>query len=165
MKVEFEFDDIDGLKADLDAILTERAGAIRAVPVSALRRGTFELLSMVQDLVPKKTSTLVRSITGVVEKISEDISQGRVGSFLEYARYLEEGTGMFGPKGRPIEILPSSKKALFWGAFDGNGKALIRKRVLIKGIKPRAPFATAIARFIPRYEVIVREELSKGFAA
>lgn len=117
---------------------------------------------MVQDLAPKKTSTFVRSLTAVVEKISDDITQGRVGSGVEYARYLEEGTGVHGPKGQPITILPKGKKALFWGAFDGKGNALIRRKAIVQGMKPRAPFGTAIARFIPRYEVIVRDELRKG---
>jgi hypothetical protein len=161
VKVDFQFDDPAGLVTKLDELLRERGGRIGAVPVSALRRGVFELLAMVQDLAPKKTATFVRSITAVVQKIGEDISEGRVGSSLEYARYLEEGTGVFGPKGQPI--MPKSKKALFWGAFDGKGKPLIRKRV--QGMQARAPFATAIARFIPRYEVILREELGKGIAA
>ena len=165
MKIEFEFTNEQGLRAELDRVLRERGGAIRRVPASALRRGTFELLVMVQDLAPKKTATFVRSITAVVEKISADLSQGKVGSHLEYARYLEEGTGVFGPKGQPFQILPSAKKALFWGAFDGGGRALIRKSVIIQGMKPRAPFGTAIARFIPRYEAIIQEELAKGLAA
>jgi predicted amino acid-binding ACT domain protein len=165
VKIDFQFEDADGLIAQLNDVLAERGTSISRVPVSALRRGVFELLAMVQDLAPKKTATFVRSITAVVEKISEDISEGRVGSALEYARYLEEGTGVFGPKGQPFTIVPKAKKALFWGAFDGNGKALIRKRAVIQGMQARAPFATAIARFIPRYEEILRDELSKGLAA
>ncbi|HEX4135914.1 MAG TPA: HK97 gp10 family phage protein [Bryobacteraceae bacterium] len=164
MPADFQFDDPDELSAQVNQLLTERGSTIRRVPASALKRGVFEFLALVQDLAPKKTSTYVRSITALIQQISNDIGEGRVGTPLEYARYLEEGTGVFGPKGQPITILPTNKKALWWGAFDGNGKALIRKRAVIQGMQARAPFANAIRQFIPRYEVIVREELAKGIA-
>ncbi|HZL56931.1 MAG TPA: HK97 gp10 family phage protein, partial [Bryobacteraceae bacterium] len=164
MKIDFQFDDPEELSAQLNDVLVERGAAIGRVPASALNRGVFEFLALVQDLAPKKTSTFVRSITALIEKISDDISEGRVGTPLAYARYLEEGTGVFGPKGQPITILPTNKKALFWGAFDGNGKALIRKRAVVQGMQARAPFATAIGQFIPRWEAIMREELAKGIA-
>ena len=79
--------------------------------------------------------------------------------------FLEEGTGIYGPRAQAITILPKNRKALFWGAFDGNGKALIRKRAMVQGMQARAPFANAIRQFIPRYEEIMREELAKGLAA
>lgn len=164
MKVQFQFENPERVAADLSAILRRRGESFRRVPAAAIRRGIFELLALIQELAPKKTSTLVRSISAVVKKISEDIVEGRVGSHLEYARYIEEGTGLHGPKGRAITIQAKGRKGLFWGAFDGGGKALIRKRVVSPGMKPRAPFATAIAKFLPRYDQIIREELAKATA-
>ena len=164
MPIDFQFEDADTLSAQLNDILAERGAAIKGVPASALRQGVFELLALCQDLAPKKTSTFVRSITAVVLQISEDVSEGHVGSPLEYARYLEEGTGVFGPKGQPITIVAKNAKGLFWGAYDGNGKALIRKKVIVQGMKPRPTFATAIAQFLPRYQQIIQDHVS-GWAA
>lgn len=165
MPTEFQFDDPDALSAQLNGLLKDRGAAIGRVPVSALKRGVFEFLALVQDFAPKKTSTYVRSITALIERISDNINEGRVGTPLEYARFLEEGTGIYGPRAQAITILPKNRKALFWGAFDGNGKALIRKRAMVQGMQARAPFANAIRQFIPRYEEIMREELAKGIAA
>ncbi|HVW07304.1 MAG TPA: HK97 gp10 family phage protein [Bryobacteraceae bacterium] len=160
MKLEFNLDDPKALAEQLDGLLQERAGAIRRVPVSALRQGVFELLALIQARVPKKTATLVRSITAVVVKISEDISEGRVGTPLKYAKFLEDGTGLYGPGKQPITIVAKNRKALFWGAYDGKGGPLFRTRAIVKGIKPRHDFANAIAEFLPRYQQIVEQHLA-----
>jgi hypothetical protein len=160
MKLKFELDDPKVLAEQLNIVLQGRAEAIRRVPVSALRQGVFELLAIVQRNVPKRTATLVRSITAVVVKISEDISEGRVGTALKYAKFLEEGTGLYGPNRQPIPIVAKNRKALFWGAYDGQGGALFRTRVLVKGIKPRHMFGDAIAEFLPRYQQIVEQHLA-----
>jgi Bacteriophage HK97-gp10, putative tail-component len=164
MPIDFQFEDADTLTAQLNEILAARGAEIKAVPVSALRQGIFELLALCQEIAPKKTSTFVRSITAVVIRISEDASEGKVGSPLEYARYLEEGTGVFGPKGQPITIVAKNAKGLFWGAYDGKGNALIRKKVIVQGMKARPTFSTAIAQFLPRYQQIVQDHVS-GWAA
>jgi hypothetical protein len=159
--VTFEWQDPDKLLAQVRRMLEDRSGAIRAIPARAIRRGVFELLRMAQKEAPKKTGTLVRSLTAVVNEISAELVEGRVGTWLAYGRYLEEGTGVFGPLKRPIEVVAKQKKGLFWGGYDGDGKPIIRKRVRIQGIKPRAYFATAIAKFLPRYLQIIEEELAK----
>ena len=140
----FEWQNQDALLAQVRAMLEARGGAIRRVPASAIRRGVFELLKLIQERAPKKTSTLVRSLHAEVKKLSEELVEGRVGTWLAYGRYLEEGTGVFGPKKRPIEIVAKTKRGLFWGAFDQNGKALIRRRVIVQGIKPRGYFAMPV---------------------
>lgn len=43
--------------------------------------------------------------------------QAKVGSGLEYAKYQEHGTGIYGPKGRPIT--PRNAKMLAFRAKDG----------------------------------------------
>lgn len=161
MSATFEWDDPNKLVTQVTELLRERGQAIRRVPDRAIRRGVFELLGEVQKLVPKKTSTLVRSITAAVNRISADVIEGKVGSFLEYARFIEEGTGVYGPKGQPITIVAKNKKALFWGAQNAKGGPLMARRVVIQGIKPRAPFATAVGAFLPRYLQIIEEELAK----
>ena len=61
--------------------------------------------------------------------------------------------------------LPESKDDMATGAYDENGKALMRKRAVVKGMKPRAYFAAAIAEFLPLYVQIIEEELARGQAA
>lgn len=162
--ITFAWDNPDRLLAQTIEMLRARGRAVRRVPAQAVRRGTFELLKLVQKHSPKKTGTLVRTIHAAVEQISTDLIEGRVGTWLEYARYLEEGTGVYGPKGKPIQIVATRKKALFWGAFNENGKAICAKRVTIQGIKPRGYFAKAIQEFLPRYIQIIEEELAKEAA-
>ncbi len=59
----------------------------------------------------KKTGTLQRDIRGIVEEAGE---RGRVGTNISYALDVHEGTGLYGPKKRPIAIKARNKKALFW---------------------------------------------------
>lgn len=165
MTLEFNLDDPKALAEQLDAVLQDRAGAIRRVPASAIRQGVFELLALIQRRVPKKTATLVRSITAIVVKVSEDVIEGKVGTPLQYAKFLEEGTGIYGPKQQPITIVAKNRKALFWGAYDGLGGPLFRTRVIVKGIKARHNFAKAIAEFLPRYQQIIEQHLAQVGAA
>jgi hypothetical protein len=163
--IDLRWNNPNAIVSDVMRMLRARDQAIRRVPDRAIRRGVFELLKLVQGTVPKVTSTLVRSITAVVERVSADIIEGKVGTWLEYARYLEEGTGVYGPKRRPIRITARNKRGLFWGAFDGDGNAVVRRRVTVKGIKPQANFGRAVAKFLPRYVEIIEQELARETAA
>jgi hypothetical protein len=163
--MNFEWQDPNQVIGAVKAMLEERGRAIRRVPANAVRRGTFELLAMIKDRAPKKTTVLVKSISAVVQQLSDDMIEGRVGTWLKYARYLEEGTGIFGPAGRPITIVARNKKALFWGAYNGDGKAIMAKSVTIMGIRPREYFASSVRDFLPRYVAIIEEELAKEMAA
>ncbi len=161
MSIEFQWDNPDKIVSEVTRMLGDRGQAIRGIPELAVRRGTFELLKLVQSKVPKVTSTLVRSISAAVKRISADIVEGKVGTWLEYARYIEYGTGIYGPLKRPITIAAKSKRGLFWGAYAQDGKAIVRRRVQIKGMQPRSPFGQAVAEFIPRYIEIITEEISR----
>lgn len=162
----FEWQDPDKLMAEVRRMLRDRAVRIRAIPERAVRRGTFELLRILQNQeeTPKVTGTLVRSLHAEVQQLGQDLIEGKVGTWLPYARYLEEGTGVFGPLKREIQVVAKNKKGLFWGAFDNDGNPIVRKKVLIQGIKPRHYFATAIAKFLPRYLEIIREEIAEAAA-
>ncbi|MGE5487567.1 MAG: HK97 gp10 family phage protein [bacterium] len=165
MSIQFEWDNPNRVVAEVTRMLNDRGRAIRAIPDRAVRRGTFELLKLVQTKVPKVTSTLVRSITAVVKRISADVVEGKVGTWLEYARYVEYGTGIYGPLKRPITIAAKNKRGLFWGAYDEDGKPIVRRRVQIKGMKPRSPFGQAVAEFLPRYIEIIQQELAREATA
>ncbi len=79
----------------------------------------------------KRTGTLGRKIT-----VSDVCSDGRalyvlVGIKLHYARYVEEGTGLYGPKGQVIR--PKSAKVLAWRA-----QGPVKKGTLVaKGLRKR----------------------------
>lgn len=57
--------------------------------------------------------------------------QSKVGSGLEYAKYQEHGTGIYGPSGRPITA--RSGKMLAWRGKDG--KMIFARSV--RGVKKR----------------------------
>ncbi len=48
-----------------------------------------------------------------LEQTMDDMTW-RIWSAVEYARAVNEGTGIHGPTGQPYEILPVEAKALFW---------------------------------------------------
>jgi len=162
--IKFAWDNPNKLVGQVTEMLREKGRAIARVPELAVRRGTFELLAIVQALTPTKTSTLVRSLTAKIERLDAKTVQGRVGTWLQYAPYVEEGTGIYGPQKQPIVIMARAKRGLFWGAYDANGKPIIRRSVKVLGMKPRAMFAQGVAQFMPRYVEIIEQELAKETA-
>ena len=160
--MSLEWQNPNRVLAELRRLLAEGGQRISRIPESAIRRATFELQARVKDLVPKKTATLARSISAVVERQSGGILVGRVGTHLKYAQFLEYGTGLYGPEQREIVITARNRKGLFWGAFGQDGRPIIRRQVRIKGMKPRASFGTAVTAFLPRYLEIVQQELAKA---
>lgn len=64
----------------------------------------------------RRTGTYLRSITHLVRRTGTSII-GEVGTNLPYARYLEEGTGLYGPRNR--RIVPLHARALRWPAGGG----------------------------------------------
>lgn len=60
----------------------------------------------------KRTGSLGRSITVGEIKETPGYAAVEVGTNLHYARYVEEGTGIYGPKG--VKIVPKTAKVLAW---------------------------------------------------
>jgi len=114
--------------SQLDA-LNKRFQGAKAV----VEKGSFETLKMAtlmlqgkaKELAPVDKSTLRKSILA-----TNDAFQGIVGSNLEYAKYQEFGTGIYGPKGSPI--VPKRAKMLAW---QGKSGQWFRARS-VKGSKP-----------------------------
>lgn len=104
----------------------------------------------VTELVPIDTGRLKGSITYATstakseprtpatsaDAVKHDGSENTVlvGTNVEYAPYVEFGTGIYGPKGAPYEIKPKDAKALYW-----KGAAHPVKRVVHPG-SPAKPF-------------------------
>jgi len=64
---------------------------------------------------------------------------------VEYGRYLEEGTGKYGPKGKPFMIKPVNKKALYW-----EGAEHPVKKVTHPGMKARAIIGPTVDTHLSR---------------
>jgi len=73
---------------------------------------TLMVQGKAKEYAPVDKSTLRKSILREF-----DSDTGKVGSNLEYAKYQEFGTGIYGPKGTPI--VPKRAKMLAWKSKSG----------------------------------------------
>lgn len=165
----FSWNDPNRLLDAVTKMLAERGTAIRQIPGGAVRRAAPELTALVKENTPKVTSTLVRTINFVIQDEGGGLVIARIGTHMRYARFVEEGTGIYGPKKVPIVIEARNKKALFWGLYlpnekTGKDEPVFRRRVTIKGMKPRRMFATSAREFLPRYLQIIEQELAREAA-
>jgi len=94
---------------DLDRLAAKLTGDVR----SAKRAGMINIVTSVEARAkkeaPVKTSNLANSGTS---DVNADASIGTVTFGAPYARYVHEGTGLYGP--HKTKIVPKSKKFLFW---------------------------------------------------
>lgn len=107
---------------------------------------------------PRRTGNLKRSIQAVPVT-------GGGGTFLgrtiqnplvaKYGKWVEDGTGIYGPKGEPIR--PTSKPFLVWK----NKGQWYRKRS-VKGMRPRPYMKPALKDNIDAIEKILQEEVNKA---
>lgn len=124
----------------LRALLTSPEGPV----YRDIKYQTTKVRNRALALCPVNNGRLRASITEqiVVEPTGP---VGRVGTNVEYALFVHEGTGIYGPKGQPYTIVPRAKKALafVWKGApippNGRGGKHVYRRVTVKGSKPR-PF-------------------------
>lgn len=69
---------------------------------------------------------------------------GRVGTDLEYGLYQHEGTGIYGPRGRPIT--PVRRQFLKFPRKGGSGFVFARS---VKGVKPTKFLTRALRKVVP----------------
>lgn len=185
MRIEFAWSDPDRLLRQVEQMLRSRGERIRQVPEMAIRAGSLELLAMIKQALPKRTSTLARSVTVQYERPSPGVFQARLGTHMAYAPFVEFGTGLYGPRGRPI--VPVRARALRWFApvrigVAADGRALYRSsktrsgqtvsarkadigavfRRSVRGMKPRPVWREQTAKFLPRYVYLIQRELRRG---
>jgi HK97 gp10 family phage protein len=105
---------------------------------------------------PVKTGDLADSITS---EVNADGSQGIVRATSQHARYVHEGTGIYGPYKKEFSIVPKNKKALFW-----EGARHPVKKVTQKGIHPNPFFKRSIKSIRPQevFEEGVLNYLKRG---
>lgn len=99
----------------------------------ALWKSLFEIERKTKPLIPAKTGAL-RSSWGSPATGWKWVKGGwgSIGTNIEYAPFIEWGTGLFGPKKKAYSIAPRYKKALYWeGALHP-----VRGTIIHKGVKP-----------------------------
>lgn len=100
------------------------------------RAGKINLLETIEawakKFVPVRTSNLLHSISSF---LSADGSKGTITASASYAKYVHEGTGLFGPY--KMLIRPKTKKALFW-------EGALHPYKSVRGQKPNPFFLKAI---------------------
>jgi hypothetical protein len=126
---------------------------------SAKRAGMIALVEEIEARgvkhTPVRTSELANSETS---HVNQDGSEGRVQATAKHARYIHDGTGLYGPHKKKIVILPNKKKALFWP-----GAKHPVKKVVQQGIRPNPFFKKALKEIRPAdvFERGVKEFLKR----
>jgi hypothetical protein len=102
------------LKRRLSALKNDRMRA------AVLRKVVIAAQGEAQALVPRKTGALQRSIKpGRVDARRAELIAG-----MDYAAYIERGTGIYGPFARPI--VPRTKRILAWRTDSTPPAGLLR---------------------------------------
>jgi phage gpG-like protein len=106
-----------------------------------------------------KSGRLINSLTigGPENFMQLDSSSIEVGTSVKnYPRWLQEGTGIYGPTGK--EIFPKNKKALAWGGPVKEGGHVVRS---IKG-SPARPFLYIDDAQAVRIRAVFSDYILKG---
>lgn len=126
--------------AALRQVLTGPAGPVVA---DLFRRGN-RVLQKARVLTPVDQGQLRASLA--LEMRSEDgVPVARVGTNVKYAIWVHEGTGIYGPRKRPIT--PVRKKLLAWPVKNQSGQGRRRYR---GGRTAQYAFAKQVAGVKPR---------------
>lgn len=83
-----------------------------------------QVATLARALAPKDTMALAASINSTKIRYAGRAA-ARVGSALPYARYPHDGTGVYGPFGRPIR--PRRGKVL---VFESGGQTVFARQVM-----------------------------------
>lgn len=101
------------LKFKIQPDIARLARTLQTDVQGARRAGMINLVSEVESrarkYAPVRKSNLANSGTS---EVNADGSRGTVSFIAPYARYVHEGTGLYGP--HKTKIVPKAKKALYW---------------------------------------------------
>ncbi len=162
MTVKFEWDNPNKLVEQVTEMLRAKGRAIARVPEAAVRNAAFELLAILKHKLPKGKTSKLTQTTGVqIDRLSDGTIQARIGTHLQYAPWVEYGTGIYGPLKRRIVArgpwpLQQPQLPLV--------KGKVQYRWSIAGMRPRPVFGQSTIAFLPRYVEIIERELAKETA-
>lgn len=151
MALSIEILGLDKLVRDVAKAGGDANNLMKAAIVNSVNK----IQSNTRSRAARRTGTLQRSI---LTQVNYPVGQVKVHE--KYGVFLEEGTGIYGQKGR--EITPKQAKVL---AFKVGGQQVFTKKV--KGIKARPFFRPGIeasADYIAEQFVKVIERLTSGLA-
>lgn len=114
----------------IDALQTAPA-VLEAADYAAMQKSVYLVEGEAKALVPRRTGRLFSSITG-----EASVVEGRVGTNVEYAPFVEFGT-------EPHDIAAVNAMAL---VFEMNGQRVFRSRVHHPGARERAYLGPALER-------------------
>lgn len=121
----------------------EFAAAMRRAPQvttrefsRAIGNSAFRVEALAKQKAPIEYGNLRGSINTRGPKATANNVEASVGTNMHYARYQEEGTGLYGPRKQPIT--PKSGKFL---VFTVGGKKIFAKSV--RGVRPKRYFRGA----------------------
>ncbi len=162
--IKVEIRGMKEIQDDLNRLGTEAAPRVKF--------GLTKFLSIVADAArlkcPVKTGQLQSSITHQITREDDKVVEGRVGSNVKYAPYVEFGTGIYGPNKQVIT--PKNKKVLAWVAYgprpttaegwkraQREGRAIFARR--IRGMRPRPYLQPAMEENINKLVDCLKETL------
>ncbi len=130
---------------------------------STLIQATGEATSILQRSVVaqinRRTGQTGASVRASVRPTTRG-AHGEVYSDSPVMRYLEEGTGLYGPEARKYPIEPTTAKAL---RFEYQGRVQFAKRVMHPGIRAQHPMERGSELAAPEigrlYDERIRREL------
>lgn len=142
----------------LDRLISRlHSDATLAPPIRAFFRDSAKTVwSEVVRRTPRRTGNLQQHLFADVDQAAIP-RYARVGfQPLKYAPLVEFGTGLYneapGANRQPIEIYPKHKRAL---AFEINGKRLVRRKVVVKGMQPRRMLRDGWQASLPRVRALL----------
>lgn len=126
--------------------------------VAGLRRATDLFRGKAVEEAPHQKGTLWKSIK---TKVASNGDSGEIYSKLDYAKWQDEGTGIYGPNRAPIR--PKNAKTLRFK--NKAGKWVFARQV--KGVKPKNFMKKAkvfLQSKLQEIDKIVYDELKKGLS-
>lgn len=127
-----------GVRVDVDV---DEAAVARLV-ADVVDEVTAEVANAARRRAPVDRGQLRASIRSETRQHGPQVV-GEVWSSLEYAAYVHQGTGIYGPTGRPIR--PRRARVLSWDQ-PGVGRLFARE---VRGQRPQPFLAEALAEVSP----------------
>lgn len=94
---------------DLGRLAAKLTGDVERARRAGMVNIVMEVEARARKYAPVKTSNLANTGTS---KVNADGTRGTVSFIAPYAKYVHEGTGLYGP--HRTKIIPKGKKALYW---------------------------------------------------
>ena len=109
---------------------------------------TRQVQNRAKQKVGVDTGRLRSSVTGVVNATGDKVV-GTVGSSVQYAGYHHQGTGVYGPRGRPIKARPGRVLV-----FTPKGASTVVYTKQVRGSKPNPFLLDALREVLVGWTIV-----------